>query len=117
MENQPKISTTEAYYLIVFAIIADLINWIPIVNFLVTAVTLPGFQFYFKIKGVKGIYSLAGNLAELIPVVSILPAITAGVITTIIVDRVSARKGAHGTLSMISDSKNPIAMARTPIEQ
>ncbi len=89
---EPKISLPEAYFLIAFAIIADLINWIPIINWLVTLITLPGFQFYFAMKGVRGVYSLAGNLIEFVPVLSVLPAITAGIIATIIIDRLEANK-------------------------
>ena len=86
-ENQPKISPGEAYFLIAFAVIADLINWIPVVNLLVTLITLPGFQLYFKMKGVKGTASKAANIIELVPFLSTLPAITTGVIITIILDR------------------------------
>lgn len=103
--QEAKISTVEAYYLIVFAIMADLVNWIPIVNILTTVVTLPVFQFYFRIKGVKSMYSLAGNLAEVIPFVSVLPAITAGVLVTIIVDWKSAGKGIQSIKRLTSGTK------------
>lgn len=89
---EPKISTPEIIILVLFAVIADLINWIPVINWVVTAVTLPGFQLYFMIKGVRGIYSLAGNAVEAIPALSVLPAITAGIIVTIIIDRAMASK-------------------------
>lgn len=81
----PKISTTEAILLISFALLADLINWIPLVNLIVTFFTLPAFQFYFYLKGVRGIYSLIGNLIEIIPFLSILPGITVGIIATILI--------------------------------
>jgi len=86
MKHEPKISLPERYFLIVFAVLADLINWIPIVNILVTIIILPAFQFYFIIKGVRGTYSLMGQIMELIPVLSILPSITTGIIITIIID-------------------------------
>lgn len=89
---EPKISMPEAYFLIAFAVIADLINWIPVINWLVTLITLPGFQFYFAMKGVKGAYSLGGNLIEMVPGLSILPGITAGIIATIMIDRLEATK-------------------------
>ncbi len=92
MENQPKISAPEAFFLIIVAVIADLINWIPFVNWLVTFVTLPGFQFYFMIKRVKGYAAVVGNLIELIQFLSFLPAITAGVLGVIIIDRLTASK-------------------------
>lgn len=84
--SEPKITTPEIYFLLVFALLADAINWIPFINLFVTMVTLPGFQFYFKMKGVRSGWSLGGNLAEFIPLVSFLPAVTAGVLITILID-------------------------------
>lgn len=92
MPNEPKISPGEIYFLIVIAVISDLINWIPVVNIFVTLVTLPGFQFYFRYKGLKGTASLAANIIELIPFLSVLPAITTGVIIIIVLDRRAAKK-------------------------
>ena len=77
----------EIYLLITFAIIADLINWIPIVNWVVTLITLPAFQLYFYLKGMRGIYSLVGNAIELVPVLSILPGVTTGIVLAIIFER------------------------------
>lgn len=53
-----------------------------------------GFQLYFFMKGVKKVskYSLAGNLFEFIPFLSFLPAVTAGVVATIISERISATR-------------------------
>ena len=79
-----KISMGEAYFLVAFAVIADLINWIPLMNWFVTAVTLPAYQFYFHSKGVKTWWSLAGNLGEALPLVSVLPLVTGGVVMTIV---------------------------------
>ena len=117
MDNEPKISLPEAYLLIAFALIADLINWIPIVNWLVTAVTLPGFQLYFRMKGVKGIWGLAGNLVELIPFLSVLPGITAGVVATIIIDRLAASKlGATALKAAGPAGKIPVSRLPLPSE-
>lgn len=91
-QRQPKISITEAYFLIVFAILADLINWIPILNWAVTIITLPSYQLYFYIKRMRGIHSLIGNLIELIPVLSVLPGITTGIVIAIIIDRMESTK-------------------------
>lgn len=85
MNNQPKINLGEAYFLIAFALIADFINMFPLFNWLVTVITLPAYQFYFRMKGIKGTYSLVGNLIELVPVLSILPALTTVVVATIII--------------------------------
>ena len=92
MEHQPKISLIEAYLLVTFALIADLINWIPFLSWVVTVITLPAFQFYFFMKGVRGVWSLGGNIVEFIPGLSALPAVTAGVVDTILIDRAAATK-------------------------
>ncbi len=83
----PKISTTEAVFLILAGIIADLINWIPVVNWVVAAVMFPITQIYFRIKGVRGHYALIGNILELIPVLSVLPAYTLAMAATVYLDR------------------------------
>ena len=87
MDHKPKISDAAAFLLMSLAIIADLLNWIPIANWIVTLITLAIFQIYFRIKGVAGIYGLLGNLGETIPLVSILPCISFAVGYTIWVDR------------------------------
>jgi hypothetical protein len=87
MEHQPKISIPEAMLLMIIAIIADLIGWIPIVNWVVAIFMFPITQLYFRLKGVKGFFSLIGNLAELIPVISALPAYTFSIGATLLIDR------------------------------
>ncbi|OGY68006.1 MAG: hypothetical protein A3I24_02980 [Candidatus Harrisonbacteria bacterium RIFCSPLOWO2_02_FULL_41_13b] len=92
MKNKSKILPMEAYFLIAFAVIADLINWIPVVNWFVTLITLPAYQLYFYLKGMRGIYSLGGNIIEFIPGVSVLPGITIGVVLAIIFERLEKTK-------------------------
>lgn len=96
MGNQPKISESEAYFLVCFALLADAVNWIPLGNFFVTAISLPAFQLYFKMKGVNGAWSFGGNLIEFIPVISAMPAVTAGVVVTIILDRTGLNNAVPG---------------------
>jgi hypothetical protein len=92
-QNQPKISMPEIILLVMFALLADALNWIPIINIFVSAVSSMSFQLYFFMKGVKKAkYSLVGNLLEFIPFLSILPAVTAGVVATIISERLSETK-------------------------
>lgn len=105
MNGGAKISMVEGFLLISFALIADAINWVPVLNWIVTIVTLPSFQIYFMIKGVKGYYNLAGNVAEFLPVVNALPAVTAGVVATIIIDRVSSSKIGKAALKPIKPLK------------
>src|SRR3989344_7668550 len=87
MISSSKFSPMEIYLLITFAIIADLINWIPVVNWIVTLITLPAFQLYFYLKGMRGIYSLVGNAIELVPVLSILPGVTTGIVLAIVFEK------------------------------
>jgi hypothetical protein len=103
MEGEPKISTVEAILLVLIALLADAINWIPVVNWVVTLITLPAFQLYFILKKVRGLYALAGNLIEFIPILSILPGVTAGVVGVILLDRATAKKNAlRGKLAPIT---------------
>jgi len=105
--QEPKISDGEAVLLILFALLADLLNWIPGINILITLITLPILQFYFiVIKRIKSYYSIAGNILELIPVLSILPAITGGVVATILLDRKKARSSHKSSLKKLSGGKN-----------
>lgn len=86
-KTEPKISMAEGTILVIFAVLADLVNWIPVLNVLVSFGTLGFFQLYFLMKGVRGIWSFAGNLMEFFPVVSLLPAVTGGVLATLWLDR------------------------------
>ncbi|MEK9186342.1 MAG: hypothetical protein AAB885_02015 [Patescibacteria group bacterium] len=83
----PKISTTEAMFLIMAGVVADLINWIPVVNWIVAIFMFPITQLYFRMKGVRGQYALIGNIMELIPGLSVLPAYTIAMVATIYLDR------------------------------
>lgn len=84
---EPKISTVEIIFLLFATLIADLLSVVPIFNWVVSAVMFPTMQFYLKMKGVSGAYALVGNVIELIPVLSILPAYTAAILMTIYIDR------------------------------
>lgn len=86
-EQQPKISTPEAILILMLTLIADLISVIPIVNWLVSIIMFPATQFYLRLKGIKSLYMTIGNVIELIPVLSALPAYTTAMAITIYVDR------------------------------
>lgn len=86
MPPEPKISTAEAILLIFFALIADAINWIPILNIISAIITFVITQLYFRMKGVKATWNLVMELPEFIPVISVLPLTTAGVAITIFID-------------------------------
>jgi len=103
--KQPKISTPEAILILMITAIADLISIIPLVNWLVSVVMFPVTQFYLRLKGIKGTYMVIGNIIELIPILSALPAYTTAMAITIYVDR-------HPKLAMViqktASSKNPM---------
>jgi len=114
MEHQPKISLPEAYFLVCFAIILDLINWIPVINIITTVISTASFQLYYFFKGVRGYASLATNLLEFIPILSALPLITTGAIITILIDRTAASKIGSTALKAASPGttiKNPARKA------
>ncbi len=90
MNNEPKISPVEIYFLMALAIVVDLINWIPLVNVPVSFVALIAFPWYFKKKGVPAYPAIISGLVGFIPVLSVLPETIAGVIACIILDRALA---------------------------
>jgi hypothetical protein len=89
---QPKISAPEAYLLLAFAVILDLISIIPLINELTAVVATAGYQLYYFLKGVRGYAGLATNIIEFFPALSALPGITAGVGIVILIDRATATK-------------------------
>jgi len=95
--GESTFSLAEIYLLLAFAIVADLINWIPIVNVLVTIVAFPSYWLYFIIKGVSfapTLPALIGNLLEIFPVLSAFPMVTVGVAVTIIINIILERAAA-----------------------
>lgn len=84
--HEPKIGTPMAFVLIAVAIISDLLNWIPVVN-IILAVFTSAFPLYFWFKGLPFSVSLIGDVAEFIPGLSVVPALTASVALTIYADR------------------------------
>lgn len=81
-ESKNTISESEAYFIIAFAFVLDLINWIPIVNWLMAPVNWGIFGLYFTIKRVSWPATWGALIA-----VSSLPfaffVLTGGVITDI----------------------------------
>lgn len=92
--HEPKISNVEVFFLLVLALIADLLSIIPIVNIIVGIFALIIGQFYYRVKGVKPHYALVGNLIEFIPFLSILPTYIASTAATIYFDRKPAKSSA-----------------------
>lgn len=84
---KPKIPTPVAILLVIISIICDLLNWIPILNWIIGLIRIAITQIYFRYKGVKGIYDLVGVLIDFIPAISVLPTTTAGILVTIWIDR------------------------------
>ena len=90
-EVRPKMSGVEVYFLIAFALIIDGVNWIPIVNDIADLFSTAAFQIYFFLKGIRGLWSAGGSLLEAFPVISVLPFTTAGIVATVIADRLEAK--------------------------
>lgn len=93
---EPKISFMVGYWLLLFAIVADLINWIPGINLLVAWTILPLFSLYYFMNGLRGTAHFATQIVqyivETVPALSILPATSIGVLIIIILDRLEATK-------------------------
>lgn len=87
MENQPKISTVEAFLLIVVAIIADVLSVAPVLNW-IAWLGMSGVIIFLKYgKEIMPMGNLVAFIAEFIPFISILPLYTAGIALTIWIDR------------------------------
>ncbi|MBI2524340.1 hypothetical protein HYW11_04020 [Candidatus Peregrinibacteria bacterium] len=88
----PKISAIEIALLILFAFTADILSLLPIINVLVSLSVTPVLFCYYKIKRVKAYPSLIAGIMEIIPVLSLLPAFTAGVLAVVLIDRFGASR-------------------------
>lgn len=98
MKEGPKISLVEIILMMlivvpfdILEVVADLISPIPIIGQIALVVMHFGdwivlfiVQFWLIMKGLKGLWALAGNLLEFIPYVDIMPLRTLGLIATII---------------------------------
>jgi hypothetical protein len=89
---EPKISLPEAIFVgLLFFVLPDAVEFILIFfgldDFWISdAIAFPGSQIYLKMKGVKGVYTLAANLAETLPYVGWLPMRTIGFGVTLWLD-------------------------------
>ena len=86
-KSGPKLSVTECFILLLFGIVSDLINLIPFVNILVSLFVTPVIALYFRMKKLPVGASVVAGIIELIPGLSVIPAITFGIIITILIDR------------------------------
>ncbi len=87
MQNEPKISTPEAFIWVTVCIIADVLSIFPAVNLIVWVIMAPSQWLYLKTKGVQSQRALISSIIEIIPGLSVLPAYTFGAIITIYLDR------------------------------
>ena len=107
MEHQPKISTVEAFIMIIIGIIADILSIFPGINILV-GISMAGMMFYLKNKGIMSIVNLIAYIAEYIPLLSILPLYSAGLIATIIIDRNPKLSAAVEKAALAKGVKTPV---------
>ncbi|OGJ57329.1 hypothetical protein A3H22_00410 [Candidatus Peribacteria bacterium RIFCSPLOWO2_12_FULL_55_15] len=87
-----KISSTEIALLVLFALTADLFSLLPIINVLVSLVVSPILYLYWKIKRVPAFPTVIAGTIELFPLISMLPAFTAGVLAVVLMDRMTHQK-------------------------
>lgn len=107
MEKQTRIPLVIAASMVVTALLFDLanglINLIPFVGQVVSSIGgllgMLTFWVWFQLQGVnfvsarRAIALFGASLIELIPVLNVLPALTAGVITTIVLTNLEDRTG------------------------
>jgi|SRR3989344_4168592 len=87
-----KISTMEIVLLVLFAFTADILSFIPIINIVMSLVVTPVLFVYYKIKRVPTYPTIIAGVIEVVPVLSMLPAFTAGVLAVILIDKFGASK-------------------------
>lgn len=93
--------------MVIIGIIADILSIVPGLNVLV-AVGMAGMMFYLKNKGIMPMVNLIAYIAEYIPLVSILPLYTVGLIATIIIDRNPKLSAAVEKAAALKEVKTPI---------
>lgn len=107
--GKPKIGNGNAAALIAAAIAVDGVQallaatvFASVLASLITFGAAFGFWLWFMILGVKydgkkALTGLGSVVAELVPMINALPAMTAGVVMTIILDRLEAKKAVYGS--------------------
>lgn len=107
-----RIDNTTASFMIVVALIFDLLNWIPFVNIVIAIIAWLIFGLWFYIKGVgflnpRRLATAAGGfLIEVIPLLAWLPGLTTAIIITIIMVKSEDRLGINVTA--LASGKPPI---------
>lgn len=112
MDNQPKISTLEAFLLLSGTGLMDAIGIVLVIfgldDFFILDILGSATQFYFRMKGInKAGYDLAASALEVIPYVGALPLKTIGVLAVIWADR-----HPEGTVAKITEK----AAAKIPFK-
>ncbi len=84
--SAPKTNLVEILIIMSILIIADLLNWIPILNIILAILTLGITQLYFKKKGLKTNTNLILEIGEFVPIISVLPLASLGAAITFWID-------------------------------
>src|SRR3989344_5633509 len=87
MAHKPKISVVEAVLCIFLALGFDILDFIPFISFFSGVIGFCVFQFYFIMKRVKSGPNIVANAIDMLPFLSWLPSVTAGVVVVILMDR------------------------------
>lgn len=86
-KSNRKLNDIECFVLIIIGIFADLLNLIPIINILVNLIVAPSLGIYFRMKKIFLGPTIIAGVIEFIPVLSVIPGTTLGIIFTIFYDR------------------------------
>lgn len=109
-QNNPKISDIEAFVLLSYIGLTDLVGMVLVLFalddfFILDILTFPVTQIYFRMKKISKVeYDLAANLAELVPYLGALPLRTIGVAMVIWTDR-----HPKSAVAKLADKTNKIA--------
>lgn len=117
--QQAKISVPEVLIVSAFLLLVDIVElailFVGADDFWITdALAFPATQIYLRWKGVRGTYSLALNVIELIPYVGWLPLKTLGFLLAAWVDRRAGRRTALETTEAAARGSSPAPRARVP---
>ena len=91
--HKPKLSGIEVALAILMAIVVDIIDFIPILDVIVSLGSFIIFWLWFTMRGVRQGWNIACQAVDVIPILDIIPATTLGILITVIIDRVPAKAG------------------------
>lgn len=116
--KKERISTTETVGLVAFALICDVLSFIPVANIIIAMIAPIIFGLAFYLNGIslispkKAMTAGLSLIVEMVPVLSSLPAYTAGVLVIIYLTNVEDKTGVNLTGKLSAKAKMNNASAK-----